>query len=98
MMPISSHFYSIFPGLIGLIAGLAMRKFQNFRDTRTIFKAIGFYLAASILLTIVSGWMFGYLGYISLGSIIIGLIIGSIFLTILMIAFAKIVRPAKNSE
>jgi hypothetical protein len=89
----SSCLFPIITGLIGVIAGLAMRKFQNFRDPRNIIKAIGFYFIASIFAILISSWMFGYLAYASVGTLIVQLILGSIFLVILMITFAKIVRP-----
>jgi len=98
MMSISVYLAPIFTGLIGAIAGLAMRKFQNFRDPRNILKAIGFYFIVNIPTTLIFGWMFGSIEYISAGTLIVQLIVNSIFLTILMIVFAKIVRPTQNSK
>jgi len=79
--------------LSGLITGLAMSKFKNFRDPRDILKAIGLYVILSIPMTLIFGWRFDYLSFHTEGTVITELISGSILLTILMIGFAKVVRP-----
>ena len=92
-------------GLIGVIAGLAMRKFPNFREPRNILKAIGFYLILNTLTTIIAEaindyYYFGYIFKSQLISseLIIPSILGSIFLAILMIAFAEVVRPNQGTK
>lgn len=84
----------IVTGLIGLVAGLAIRKIHNFRRFQDILKAVGINAVVIISLFILES----LIGYARVIGLIVPFIGGSVLLVILMLVFAKTVRPDNRPE
>ncbi len=99
-------FAMIGPGVFGMIVGLAVNKFKKIRNPVDILKAIGVYFLVSIPIIWSSiypeFWIARETGWPPVDTyyekVINELVSGSVLLIILMVVFAKIVRPMEKSE
>lgn len=88
-------FTPIVIGLLGLIVGLVMKKINKFRSLQDILKAVGINSLIVISYYVLDYFTFRYVDTAIM--ILIASIVSSILLIIMMLIFAKVVRPETKS-